>query len=175
MRQTWEFNSSATAVQGYYKLLWPGTAPHIKVATLCVKDFGKVLIFRPGRLNSHNSYIVFSIVFAMAPYGVVFQLLLAAPVEHRVGFGTCGPKARSCTSATRTSLDPRLNPTFDPACSSTGPTGWAQSARSCGHRSAHNQHGRLTDRPLRQNLGRLPGQQIKTRRSHALHGFAPRG
>ena len=63
-----------------------------------------------------------------------------------------------------------------PACSTTSPTGWHAPADPRA-RSAHNQpeHGRHTDRPPRQNLGRLPGQQIQTRRSHAPHGFGPRG
>jgi hypothetical protein len=73
MRQTWEFNSSAS--DSYRSMSCCGNAPHIKVATLCIKKIGKVSISRLGRLQSHNLDWIYFLLFAMAPYGVAFQLL----------------------------------------------------------------------------------------------------
>jgi hypothetical protein len=61
------------------------------------------------------------------------QKRVAAPVEHRGGFGTCVPKARGRTTRnferSRQAPDPRPYPTFDLARSFTGATGLAQLTR----------------------------------------------
>jgi hypothetical protein len=81
-----ELNETNLGIQQLSYRSTSSTARHIKVATLCVNVFGKVLISRLGRLQSHNLNLIYFILSAMAPYGVVLQLLelvheLTAPLR----------------------------------------------------------------------------------------------
>ncbi len=72
--QSWEFNSSATAVPAAVALPFA-----LKAAALC---FGIVLISGPGRAEESQVNWIYFILSAMAPYGVVFQWLLALVHER---------------------------------------------------------------------------------------------
>jgi hypothetical protein len=149
---------------------------HISVIFLVydMNIFWTKLVFISCRMVTWHPSVLQIYRMSLSTHGVYFRL--AAPGEHRGGFGTCGPGARNSTTTTRTSrpdAGPHTTPRSTPAspvrgirpeehhlCSTATPT------------SAHSQHDQHTGSPAaRQDETAAIGVELGGILSKGTRGF----